>query len=57
MQQHNKAMSPEEQQALVDEMTQKCISTKQSQAVIEVIAETVNSLHTSADEVKAVMRL
>ena len=57
MQKYNKSMTAEEQQALVDEMTQKCISTKQSQAVIEAIAETVNSQNKAAGEVRSVLRL
>ena len=57
MQKHNMSMTDEEQQALVDEMTQKCISTKQSQAVIEAIAGTVNSQHKAAEEVRSVLRL
>ena len=57
MQKYSKSMTAEEQQALVDEMTQKCISTKQSQAVIEAIAETVNSQNKAAGEVRSVLRL
>ena len=57
MQKYSKSMTAEEQQALVDEMTQKCISTKQSQAVIEAIAETVNSQNKAAEEVRSVLRL